>query len=151
MGAVIRRCTVAELESAPNLSEVLEAYERESAMQELGKATPQIHVYRAMEAAGLFHPIGAFDDRRLLGFILPIVVVLPHYGVVAATVESFFVLGAERKRGIGLLLLAHAERVARDLGAKALLLSAPVGSALAMVMPKKQYRHSNQVFVKALA
>ena len=148
---IIRRCTVAELEAAPNLAEVLAAYEVESRMKELGPATPQIATYRALEASGMFHPIGAFDGDRLLGFILPIVVVLPHYGVVAATVESFFVLVPERKRGIGLQLLKFAETTARELGAKALLLSAPVSGALTRVLAAKAYRHSNDVYVKALA
>lgn len=149
---IVRRCTVAELEAAPNLAEVLDAYARESSMPELGRPNPQVATYRALEASGMFHPIAAFEDEKLVGFILPIVVALPHYGVVAATIESFFVLKAVRKQGVGLRLLRFAERTARDLGAKALLLSAPVGGALArMLAIRKSYRHSNDVYVKALA
>ena len=120
-------------------------------MKELGPARAQVEIYRALEASGLFHPIAAFEGDRLLGFILPIVVVLPHYGVVAATIESFFVPKAVRKQGIGLRLLAMAEALARELGAKALLLSAPVTGSMGRVLAAKGFRHSNDVFVKALA
>lgn len=148
----ITRTTVAELEAAPNLIEVLAEYARESSLPELGPACPQIETYRALEAAGVFHPIAAFDEGRLVGFIMPIVVALPHYGVVAATVESFFVPATERKKGIGLRLLTEAEHLAKSLGAKALLLSAPVGSVLSDVLAgSKRYRHSNNAFIKALA
>lgn len=148
----VRRCTVAELEAAPNLFEVLEEYAREAATPELGPAVAQIETYRAMEATGMFHPIAAFDDDLLVGFILPVVVVLPHYGVIAATIESFFVPAADRKRGVGLALLGAAEDLARELGAKALLLSAPAGGVLSRVMrARRGYRHNSETFVKALA
>ena len=147
----IRRCTIAELEAAPNLAEVLDAYGNESAAPELGKPNPQVASYRALEAAGIFHPIAAFDGDRLVGFILPIMGALPHYGVMAATVESFFVLKAERKKGIGLRLLSFAESTVRDMGAKAFMVSAPTSGPLGRVLAAKHYRHSNDGFLKALA
>lgn len=148
----IRTCTVAEIEAAPNIAEVLAEYARDSSLPELGQGQAQFDAYRALEASGMFHPIGAFDSRRIVGFILPIVVKLPHYGVVAATVESFFVPLACRSKGLGLKLLAFAEDLARRLGAKALLISAPIGSRLAQVLARrKRYRHSNNTFVVALA
>jgi len=149
--AHIRRCTVAELQAAPNIAEVLAEYARESSLKELGPTSPQWATYRTLEAAGVFHPIAAFEGARLCGFILPIVVVLPHYGVLAATIESYFVPQADRTKNIGIKLLRAAEELARGLGAKALLLSAPVGGALARLMPALKYRHSNEVFVRALA
>lgn len=148
----IRPCAIAEIASAPNLGDLLAEYARESSLPELGSTQPQIATYHALESAGVLHPIGAFEGDRLVGFILPLVTVLPHYGVFAGVVESFFVPRAERKRGIGLRLLHKAESLARDLGAKALLLSAPTGGDLAKGMGSwKSYRRSNDVFVKALA
>lgn len=148
----IRRCTVAELQAAPNLADLLAEYARESAMPEIGEPNPQEKTYEQLEAAGVLHPVAAFEGDKLLGFILPLVSVLPHYGVLTAVIESFFVLKEERKHGIGLALLASAESLARDLGAKALLLSAPVGSPLTDAMGGlKRFRHSNDVFVTSLA
>lgn len=148
----IRRCTVAELEAAPNLDVVLSAYASESAMSELGEPNPQVDIYRKLEAAGVLFPIAAFDGARLVGFILVLVCVLPHYGAFAATSESFFVLQEERKHGVGMGLLATAETLARGMGARALLITAPEGSQLAEAMAGlKRYRHSNDVFVTSLA
>lgn len=148
----VRRCTVDDLVGAPNFTDVIAEYARESSVAEVGKVNPQLDTYRLMESGGTFHPIGAFNGELLVGFVMPIVVVLPHYGVVGAAIESIFVVKAERKRGVGLVLLAKAEELAKSLGAKALLLSSPVNSALSRVMSKrKKYRHSNDVFVTALA
>lgn len=147
---MIRSCTVAELEAAPNLAEVLAEYAHESSLPELGQPQAQVETYRALESAGVFHPIGAFDGDRLIGFILPLVAPLPHYGVVAGVVESFFVSTADRKRGVGLKLLGATEGLARAAGAKALLVSAPSGGSLSRVLPHRGYRHSNEVFVRAL-
>lgn len=148
----VRACTIAELEATPNLGELLHEYAAESSMHELGPVSAQVETYRKLEASGMFHPIGAFeDDTRCVGFILPLVITLPHYGVLAATIESFFVPYLQRKKGIGLLLLRKAEELARGLGAKALLLSAPVHSDLAYAMHhRRAYRHSNEVFVREL-
>lgn len=147
----IRRCTIAELASAPNLAECLAEYARESGLPEIGPASAQVETYFQLESAGVLHPIGAFDGDRLLGMVLQIITVLPHYGVPVVTAESFFVPRAERKQGIGLRLLAGAEALGRELRARAQLLSAPVGGALAQVLPRRGYRQSNAIFVKALA
>lgn len=148
----VRRCSIADWEAAPNWHALLAAYAAEAATPELGPISPQMDMYRAGEAAGMLHPVGAFDGDLLVGFILSAVIVLPHYGVLAATVESFFVAPADRKRGVGLSLLGHAEGVARELGAKALLLSAPAGGVLSRVMcAHRAYRHNSETFVRALA
>lgn len=148
----VRRCTIAELAAMPNLEAVFAEYAAEAALAELGPPCVQVETYRALEATGLFHPIGAFEGGQLAGFILPIVVVLPHYGAMAATVESFFVPKAERHKGVGARLLAEAERLAKELGARALLLSAPIDGVLARVLNlRSKYRATNTVFVRALA
>lgn len=147
----IRRCSVAEIESAPDLDEALAGYASESSLPEIGAACPQFDTYYKLEAAGMLHAVGAFVDGHLQGGILLLVTVLPHYGVPAATTESFFVVKEARRLGLGLQLLTHAEEIAREMGAKALLVSAPTGGSLARVMPAMgSYRHSNQVFVRAL-
>lgn len=147
----VRHCTLAEITGAPNLPEVLAEYALESSLPELGPASAQFDTYHKLDANGVLYPIGAFEGDRLVGFILIIVAELPHYGVRAATAESFFVPLADRKKGVGLRLLKLAEDLAASQGAYALLLSAPVGGVLERVLPGRQYRHSNNVFVKALA
>lgn len=145
----IRHCTVAEIEAAP---ELLAEYARESAMPELGQPAPRFPLYHNLQETGILHPIGGFDGNTLVGFILPVVAVVPHYGVLAVTVESFFVTQAARCKGLGLSLLQHAESTGRSMGAKALLLSAPTQSDLERVLEgRRSYRHSNSTYVKRLA
>ncbi len=149
-GTTIRRCTVADLEAAPNLAEVLAEYAAESRLPELGAPHAQVQTYRELEAAGVLFPIAAFEGSRLAGMILVLLAPLPHYGVLVGTAESFFVPKSARKRGTGLRLLAEAEGLANELGARALFVSAPHGGTLSCVLPRRGYRHGNDVFIKPL-
>jgi GNAT superfamily N-acetyltransferase len=88
----------------------------------------------------------------MVGFLVLLVSVVPHFGVTIATTESFFVARAARKSGAGLMLRNEAERIARGIGAVGLFISAPVGSRLAEVMGKtKGWRETNRVFFRGLA
>lgn len=148
----IRRCAVSDIASAPNLDQLLAEYGAESGMPEIGEPAAQIPVYVQLEAVGMLHAIGAFQDGGLVGFVFVLVSVLPHYGRKVATSESLFVAATARKTGAGMQLLAAAEGLAREQGAAAFLLSAPVGSRLEKAMQgHKSYRPSNSVFVKDLA
>jgi GNAT superfamily N-acetyltransferase len=147
---IIKRCTIAELAAAPNISDVLDEYERECGMPELGQRCRGFAAYEQMEASGVIHPVGAFDGPELLGFVIPVVVPVPHYGVPIATLESFFVPSAARARGVGLRLLNFVQQVVAELGAKALFVSAPAGGPLSKVLPRRGFKHRNDVFVRTL-
>jgi GNAT superfamily N-acetyltransferase len=148
----IRRCRISEIMAAPNLSELVAAYSEECSLPELGSAEPQFDIYMSLDASGFFHPIAAFDDERIVGFIFPIVAKLPHYGVRAATIESFYVLKEYRAANVGLKLLAMAKEHARELGAKAMILSAPIGGVLSRLLDSlPDCRRSNAAYVTALA
>jgi GNAT superfamily N-acetyltransferase len=147
----IRRSTVAEIEQSPNITQLLAEYADESAIAGIGVPMAQLESYHQMEAAGLLHAIAAWQGTHLVGFVTLISGVLPHYGVCTATTESFFVARASRKTGAGLGLLREAEHLAKDLGAKGLLVSAPFGGRLAEVLPKAGYTETNRVFFRGLA
>lgn len=147
----IARCTIHDIAAAPNCAQVLAEYASESAVLEIGPASAQFETYYALESAGVLHPIAAFDGPLLAGVVLILATKMPHYSVMTATTESFFVSKVYRPSNLGLRLLAYAEATAADLGAGALMISTPVGGALAAVMRRiKSYRHSNEVFVKKL-
>lgn len=144
----VRRCTVADIEAAVD---VVAAYERECAMPELGAYRPDWQRYRAMEAAGFLLPIGTFDNGTLVGLLFLLVAPNPHLGALGASVDSFFVVGGYRCSGAGMAMLAMAESVAFEQGARALFVSARVDSTLAKVMRgKHSYKPSNEVFCKVL-
>jgi GNAT superfamily N-acetyltransferase len=147
MASEIRPCTVADIEARPDL---LAAYAMESSIPEIGDPDAQFDTYRALERSGVIIPMAAYDGG-MIGFIIPLIMPIPHYGVVTATIESFFVAPECRHTGAGMQLLAAAETAARERGAQALLLSAPAGGRLeAVLAARHSYRRTNAVFVRHL-
>lgn len=142
-------CRVEELEHAPEMAVLLPEYAEECRIAGLGEILPNWQTYRTLEQIGVLHAIKAITaEGVLIGFITLLVSELPHYSVVTATTESFFVSAAYRRTGAGIALLRAAERVAVDLGAAGPLVSAPVGGRLAALLPRLGYRQTNAVFFK---
>ena len=147
----IRRCAFADIEHAPNLTKLMDEYGAESAMIALGPQRPQFPTYRLMEEIGTSHSFGAFQGEDLVGFIIILVAVLPHFGLRVASTESFFVTCSARKGGTGLRLLRQAEEFAKELGAVGFFVSAPIGSRLESVMPKAGYSEASKIFFRSFA
>lgn len=151
MKIIIRPCTVAEIEQSATLTGLLAAYEHESRIPELGSVGANMAAYRDMEARGAMHAVGAFAPE-LVGLATLLVYGLPHYaGRMVAAMESFFVMPSARRGGTGIKLLRAAEQRATELGATALLVSAPVGSRLEKVLPRTGFRETNRIFLRVLA
>ena len=146
----IKPCSVADIESAPNVADLLAEYAEESALDALGGANPQWETYRQMEAVGVARVLGAFQREKLVGFLVLLVSIVPHFGKLLASTESFFVAKSARKTGAGLKLLREAENIARDTGAVGFFVSAPMGSRLAKVLPGVGYRETNRMFFRGL-
>lgn len=148
----IRPCSIADLQSAPNIGDLMAEYSAESSIHDLGQVSAQWETYKAMAEAGVLHPFAVFDgDSALAGFMLLIISVLPHYGLPIAVSESFFVTESIRKTGAGIRLLREAERFAVDRGAIGMLVSSPVGGRLASILPRSGYKATNEVFFRRLA
>lgn len=148
--AIIKRCTLAEIEDAPNLQALLAEYGVESSIDGLGGQNMQGETYKALESTGLLHIVGAWVGDELAGFIAVLDYILPHYGKRVCASESYFVASAHRKSGAGVLLRQEAERFGEEQGAVGMLMSAPVGGRLAAVLPACGYRRTNEVFFKPL-
>ncbi|MHB1371263.1 MAG: GNAT family N-acetyltransferase [Pseudomonadaceae bacterium] len=148
----IRPCSIDDLEFAPNIGELLAEYAQESAIRGLVPASAQFEQYRQLVDAGVMRVIGAFHGETLVGVIALIASVIPHFGCLVASTESFFVAAAARKTGAGLRLLREAERVAGEMGAVGLFVSAPLGGQLADVLDAHSaYAETNRVFFRGLA
>lgn len=148
----IRCCSFHDLESAKNFQDLTAEYAQESGLDGLPPPTAHLETYRGMEAAGVLHVLCAYCGEDIVGFVLMVTAVIPHYGVRIATTESFFVASAHRKSGAGLQLLAAAEQLAKDRGAFGLFVSAPIDGRLADVLDaRKDYRETNRVFFRSLA
>lgn len=141
----------ADFEAHPDTPALVAEYAEESAIPELGGANPQWEMYRRMEEMGAVRMLAAFRGEALVGCLVLIVSVVPHFGLTIASTESIFVARAARKTGAGLKLLHEAERLARESGAVGLFVSAPSGGQLAQVLDRlKSWRETNRVFFKRL-
>tara|TARA_R110000822_G_scaffold84881_2_gene199090 strand:- start:384 stop:836 length:453 start_codon:yes stop_codon:yes gene_type:complete len=147
----IRRIKFREAAEHPDFDALLEEYGDEAGMYGMPRPNCQVDMYDKMQDAGIIHVVGAFKQDRLVGVIVIVVSVIPHYGVAMATTESFFVRPAERKTGAGLMLLKEAEALSAEYGAFGLLVSAPFGGKLAEVLPNKGYTETNRVFFRRLS
>ena len=144
----IRNITFGTAFADPAFEGLLCEYAEESSIAGLPAPKCQVEMYEHMGSLGILHTLGAYTDGVLVGFLTLIVSAPPHYGVLIATTESFFVGAACRKQGGGIKLLREAERLAVSLGAVGFLVSAPVGGRLAEVMPKAGYTETNRVFFR---
>lgn len=142
---------MAEFFDDPATPALLAEYAAECALAGLPEPVPHRAIYDALEQAGAVTLIAIRSDGALIGFLVLLVSMNPHYSQVLGAVESYFVAAARRKTGAGLALLREAERVAKDRGAVALLISAPARGQLADVLhASRNYDHTNAVFCKVL-
>lgn len=148
MSLVVRKSTIAEIVAYPNLGELLEEYAVESAIHGLPHPKAKIDLYEQLEAVGILYAISAFLDDILVGFIFVVSPIIPHYSEKISTTESFFVAKEYRKTGAGTKLRHAAEQYAKEIGALGLLISAPIGSDLAKVLPRVGYAETNRVFFR---
>ena len=140
-----------ELWDAPNWDALIAAYAEETSIKELATINANRPMYQHMESIGALHCIGSYAAGELIGFIVIIAPVLPHYSKQVASIESFFVAAEHRPTGAGLALLHAAETKAKGIGSPGLLASAPVGGSLAKVLPALGYKHTNEVFFRGFA
>lgn len=146
----IKPCTVFEIKSSAQFDELLAEYAAESSIAGMPPISAKLDIYHGLEQTGAIALFGAFVAEQLVGFIVVLSPVLPHYGATVSTTESFFVAKDYRNTGAGLELLRRAEKHADEIGSPALLVSAPAGGALEKVLPRVGYEHTNTVFFKRL-
>lgn len=152
MVSVVRPIRYLDVLTAPNAESLLAEYSAECSIPQIGTPRPQLEMYSALERSGMMQVFGSFVGDRLVGFASVLTSILPHYSQKVATVESLFVEGERRDTGLGLALLATAERHAKESGCAAILYSAPADSQLERLLSLlKPYVHTNTVFCRRLA
>ena len=150
MRIVVRRITVEEAFNSQGFSDLCKEYAHEAAIAGLPDPQEKLSAYQVLEASGsdAFCVFGAFLGDRLVGFVVLLTPVIPHYGIAVAVAESLFVGWDYRRTGAGLLLIRQAEKRALELGSPGMLFSAPSGGRLAVLLPRIGYRETNRVFMK---
>lgn len=109
------------------------------------RGAPNPDEYVAAEKAGGMVPVGAFDGDRLVGGVNIMIHRIPHYAEVLASIESIFLAKEYRQGTTGLRLLRAAENVAREAGAKVLMIGTRCGSRFEELC-RRRYTPVNTVF-----
>jgi ribosomal protein S18 acetylase RimI-like enzyme len=159
----IRKCGVAEILDVGDAQGLIANYAEECLIPD---AAPQRWMYLAMEETGVLTCFGAFTGdglsgstgrstepspraQQLVGFVSVIVSVMPHHGKKVATVESLYADPVYRESGAGNLLMAEAERHAREAGCVCLTYTARVGSRLETILALRAgCERSHEMFTK---
>lgn len=146
----VQDCSALAFSSFREFPALAAEYAQESAIAGMPAPKHDEATYFRLERAGVLHMGVATIDKAMVGFILVLVSLNPHYSVKIGVIESFFVGAEHRRSGAGLLLKQWAEAKAKEQGARGLFVSAPTGSRLARVMEReKAYRETNRVFFRS--
>lgn len=145
---MIRKCSISEIMEDPAFPALIEEYAAESAVEGMPSPNAKMESYAIMELTGMLHPFGAFKDGELVGFISVLTPMLPHYGRLVASAESFFVTKLHRKGGAGLRLLKAVEQVAIEEGSPGIFVSAPIKGMLIEILPRRGYTECSRIFFK---
>lgn len=145
----IKPITATELFTAPAFPAMVQAYAAESGTPELGQPRPVQQQYEALEFAGMWRCIGAFEGGCLVGFVSVLVTPHLHFGCNVASTECLWLDPSHRHGTAGLRLLREARRLAKDMGAKVLFVSAPHGSRLERLC-QRLYRCDSSIFCVTL-
>jgi len=146
----IRKIPVTDILDDSRFSDMVREYASEAKAVEMPDPNPDRGAYRAMDRFGVLHSFGAYAGGQLVGFICVLISKLPHYGVLVATIESFYVVPESRKGGTAQRLMAAVEDLAHEQGCACVLVTAPKGGRLARAMGSMGYRMSHEVFVKEM-
>jgi len=150
---MVRQITVTEAFEHQMFPSLAREYAEESAIAGLPDPQGKLGAYQMLESSGseAFAAYGAFWGDTLIGFVVVLTPVIPHYGVAIAVAESLFVGRSYRKLGAGMMLIRQAEQRAREVRSPGLLLSAPSGGRLERILPRRGYLETNRVFMKGFS
>lgn len=146
MVLTVKKASVDELYGEANFSLLVEEYAQECSIAGLPHPAGKFDLYKNLEKSGAMYAAGAYLDGTLIGFLVVLAPVNPHYGVVLAVAETLFVTVSRRPTGAGLRLIDLAKEFARAAGSPGLLISAPVDSPLISILPRKDFVETNRVF-----
>lgn len=128
---------------------IVEAYAAESGNPDLGEATPVLEFYERMEQAESLRFVAAFDGDKIIGVVVVVATLYPHFGKKVASCESLWLDKAYRDGYAGLKLIRKAQEVAREMGAVGIYFGARTGSRLARLY-ERIFTPMNTLFWKKL-
>lgn len=132
----INKTDVETLYGLPGFQAVIDEYASYSNPL-LPKPKPDKPTYLALEKMGFLAVYSAVQHGTVGGFMCVVNTKIPHYGAWVATVESIFVMGAQRYTGAGVRLLHVAKALGREWKSPALLITCPWGSDFIKVVERQ--------------
>lgn len=140
----IERVSIKQIFKAKEFDSVAREYAEESGHGLSGVVDKPAYI--RIEDYGCMKCAGAYEECRLVGFVVVILIPSLHNSCNIAVVDSLF-LSAEHRKGVaGLRLIREAERMAIEMNAAGLELSAPNGSRLDSLYSKLFTRTNNAYF-----
>lgn len=145
----IKLVNLSELEASAGFQEMLAEGYIEAKIDDVPFPLLQMDMYHTFEDNGTLTTWGAYCDGIVVGFLMVLNVVLPHYGRRFAVVENYLVIKDYRKTGAGLKLRYEAEKFAKEIDAVGLIIGAVPGSASEKILEgSSEYKKTKHIYFR---
>lgn len=141
----LKRVPISFVFEHKDFDQVVDDYCSESGIPDLGKAVPALDWYQNLENAGALSCCVAIDGNRLVGVVVVVTTLYPHFGKLVGSVESMWLAKGYRKGSAGLKLIREAKVMAKEKGAVGACFGARAGSRLAKLY-ERIFTPTNQLF-----
>lgn len=138
----------ADIEYSLNLDDLVKACREEGGAEGLPEGKLSHEIYRSLEANGNLFVIKALDDGTLMGAIIILLYISPHYSVKLAQVDLVFLDKKYRNTRAGLEMLKQAEDVSKRNGAIGISFNAHIHTALEELLNIKKYKLTHRIYFK---
>lgn len=148
---IINKIPVTEIVYADNSDYLFDKYfdEGKTGLTDRPKVNKDLYIH--LDSLGMLDNFGIYDDTNtLVGFIIASTSESPHYGTLATTVMSVFILPEHRKYGAAKKLISLVERCARDKESSMVIISSPKDATMGKFITKIGYKVSNILYGKTL-
>lgn len=147
---IVKPVGMLDILDSPELPRLIAEYTDECANPELlENARPDRERYVQLEAAGVLHALGMYEDEgeaKLVGFGIVIISPVLHFSKTIAVVESVFLRKDHRKGWVGRALMGALHGVAKACGVDGVYFSAPKGSAFEKLCRAMKLKETNATF-----
>ena len=148
-GMEVKDVSARVIYSSPEFDQIVRDYCEESGNPDLGEAVPALDFYERMEQADAVRCAAAYEGERIVGIVVVVTTLYPHFGKRIASVESLWLDRKHRAGGAGLKLIRKAQALAREMGAVGIYYGARSGSRLAQLYGRL-FTPMNSLFWKKL-
>lgn len=151
MEMTIKQISVSELFSASNHDVMFDMYSHEGKSSVVVcKDSPSIDTYTMFEYAGMIDIVALFAEENIVGFIIALTTIMPHYSKLSTTIESQFIIEEHRKYGAWREMMTMVENLAKERGSVNMFITAPESSVLDKIATFYGYTHMSNVYGKTI-